>query len=229
MNIAYENAAAGHSTVLWDMDPQASASWYLGVDETKPATKAIRLLRQKTTLGKLRLHTPYKKLTLIPADNSLRKQELIFAQEDTSRKLLAKMVATLGETQATVIFDCAPSLSATANNIFNAVDVLLVPLLPSPLSIRAYEQVLDYLDQKRWKKLKVFPFLTMVDRRRKLHNEILDNRKKLFDNVLDTYIPYTSVAEKMGVHRQPLGVFASSSPTTLAYRSLLKELRKKIT
>lgn len=227
VNLAYEIARSGRKTVLWDLDPQASASWYLGVDDDNTHENAIKILKEKVPVGKLRLRTPYKRLNVIPADESLNTQALFFAKTDVSRKLLTKLVDALGETQSVVIFDCAPALSGPIDNVFSAVDALLVPMIPSPLSLRAFTQLKEYLNHKKWKRLKVLPFFTMVDRRRKLHNDIIENKSRLMPGALNTYIPYASIVEQMGVKRAPLGSFAASSPAAIAYRELWHELSEK--
>ncbi len=228
VNLAYEISQLGQKVVLWDLDPQSSASWYLGRDDDAEHEQSLKILKGKRPVGKLRIKTPYPKLSLVPADESLHGLDTFFDRKDASRKTLEKLVSALGETQSVVLFDCAPALSSTASNIFSAVDALLIPMIPSPLSLRAYQQVVEFTDQKHWKKLKRFPFFTMVDRRRKLHCDIIKNSDRLLPGALQTYIPYSSVVEQMGVKRAPLGRFAPSSPAAQAYQQLWLELKEKL-
>lgn len=228
VNIAYQVASEGRDTLLWDLDPQSSASWYLGVDDHTQYKQAIRLLKGKAKVGRLRVASPYPNLSVIPADASLRKLELLSSRNKSSRSNLQRLVEKLGKKQSMVIFDCAPALSDTAENVFGAVDALLIPLIPSPLSMRAYEQVLTFLKNKKLRHLKLYPFFTMVDRRRKLHNYVMDNKRRLIPGALDSVIPYASILEQMGLKRAPVGAFAPWSSPALAYKKLWRELEEKL-
>ena len=58
-----------------------------------------------------------------------------------------------------------------SENVVHACDVLLVPLLPAMLSVRTYDQLIDFVDTMSGRKPKVMGFLSMVDRRKKAHRE----------------------------------------------------------
>jgi chromosome partitioning protein len=224
VNLAYLAAQAGMRTVLWDLDPQGCAGWYLGVNDDELEKRAAKLIEGKLPPAELRVPTRHENLAVIPSDFSVRKLDILLAEQ--SNKSFKALLKAVGEGQDLVILDCAPALSSTAEQIFNAVDLLLVPMIPTPLSQRAYEQLKEFLDQKKWSDLKVVPFFTQVDRRRKLQSEVIEQRKKLFPESLKTYIPYASALEQMGVHRAPISVFSSSSPSGLSYWLLWAEVKK---
>ncbi len=224
VNIAYLAAQHRMNTLLWDLDPQSCASWYLGVPDDLQQ-KALRVFKGKTPIGKLRINTPYPKLKVIPADMSLRKLEILLGEEAQSRRLLAKLADNLSEKNKLLIFDCAPAFSKVTENIFTCCDVLVVPLLPSPLSLRSFNQLNQYVkSKKKWKHLELHPFFTMVDRRRKIHNETINNAKKLIGMRDPVCIPYTSELEKMGIHQQPIYQYAGKTPGALAYQTLWEQL-----
>lgn len=224
VNLAYLAASAGLQTTLWDLDPQGCAGWYLGVDDSEVKQRAAKLIEGKLAPHELRVDTAYDNLSLVPADLSLRKLDLLLAEE--SKGHFKSLLKSLGEEQQLVILDCAPALSSTAEQLFHAVDVVLVPLIPTPLSLRAYEQLKEFTAQKKWSEVKLVPFFTQVDRRRKLQSEIIETRRKRFPEMLKTYIPYASAAEQMGTHRAPLNAFAASSAPGLAYALLWNEVKK---
>lgn len=224
VNLAYLAAQAGMRTVLWDMDPQGCAGWYLGIDDAELEKRAAKLLEGKLQPAELRMPTRHENLCVVPSDLSARKLDVLL--EEMGGKSFKALLKAVGEDQDLVILDCAPALSSAAEQIFGAVDVLLIPLIPSPLSLRAYEQLKEFLDQKKWSGLKIVPFFTQVDRRRKIQNEVIENRKKLYPESLKSYIPYASALEQMGVHRAPITVFSSSSPSGLGYWLLWAEVKK---
>lgn len=224
VNLAYLAAQAGLRTTLWDLDPQGCAGWYLGVNDAELEKRAAKLIEGKLPPSELLLPTRHENLSVIPSDFSARKLDVLLAEQ--GNKTFKALLKSIGEEQDLVILDCAPALSSTAEQIFSAVDILLVPLIPTPLSLRAYDQLKEFLDQKKWSDLKVVPFFTQVDRRRKLQGEVIENRKKLYPESLKTYIPYASALEQMGVHRAPITVFSSSSPSGLGYWLLWAEVKK---
>lgn len=226
VNLAYLAAASGLRTTLWDLDPQGCAGWYLGVDDEALQQRAARLIDGKLTPGELRLDTAYDNLSLVPADLSLRKLDVQLDQQGAGKSHFKSLLKAFGEDQQLAVLDCAPALSTTAEQLFRAVDILLVPLIPTPLSLRAYEQLKEFTAKKKWSDLRVVPFFTQVDRRRKIQNEIVENRKKLFPEMLKTYVPYASAAEQMGSHRAPVSAFAGSSPAGLAYWLLWGEVKR---
>ena len=227
VNIAYLAAQAKLSTLLWDLDPQSCASWYLGVPDNSEH-KALRVFKGKTPIGKLRVNSAYPKLQVIPADISLRKLEILLGDEANSRKLLEKLADNLSEKNKLLVFDCAPAFSKVSENIFTCSDVLVVPLLPSPLALRSFQQLKDYVKgKKQWKHLAIHPFFTMVDKRRKIHNEVIADAKNLVGISDPVCIPYTSELEKMGTHQKPIHQYAARTPGALAYQTLWEQLIDK--
>ena len=226
VKIAYLAAQAELRTILWDLDAQSCASWYLGVDD-QTDHKIMRVFKGKTPLGKLRISSAYPKLEVIPADLGLRKLELLLDRAD-NRKVLQNLADHLSENSRLLMFDCSPSYNRLSEAIFTCSDILVVPLVPSPLSLRAFEQLRDLLTSKKaWRHLELFPFFTMVDRRRIVHNDFLLQAKKLIGDANPVVIPYASDLERMGIHRQPIARFAASSPAAAAYQDMWQRLLKR--
>lgn len=226
VNIAYLAARQDIPSLLWDLDPQGCASWYLGIDDDHAEDKSINIFKGKIPVGKLRLHTAHPRLSVIPADLSLRKLELLLANEEKSNLLLEKLSDHLSERAKLLIFDCAPAYSKVSENVFNSCDVLAVPLLPSPLSLRSYRQLQAFLQKKkRWQKIRLQPFFTMVDRRRKIHNDVIEDARSIIGEEEPVVIPYASEYEKMGIHRAPIHAFAPGSQAAKAYEILWARLQ----
>ena len=227
VNIAYLASQDQVPTLLWDLDAQSCASWYLGVDEKSPH-KAIRVFKGKTPLGKLRVTSPYPQLEVIPGDLSLRKVEALLTEENKSKTLLAKLAEHLSENNKLLLFDCAPAFSKLSEAILSSADLLVVPMLPSPLSLRAYEQLKEFVaSKKQWKKLELQPIFTMVDRRRKIHNDVIEDAKTIIDESHPIVIPYASELEKMGTHKAPLHRFAPGGKAAKAYEECWTLLKSR--
>lgn len=226
VNLAYLAAKGGARTTLWDLDPQGCAGWYLGMEDKDLEQRAAKLIEGKLSPQELSLPTSYENLTVVPADLSLRKLDLLLEKQDGGKNYFKSLLKSFEGQQDLVILDCAPALSTAAEQVFQAVDLLLVPLIPTPLSLRAYEQLKEFTEHKKWSHLKVVPFFTQVDRRRKIQSEIIETRKKRFPEMLKTYIPYASALEQMGTQRAPVSVFAGSSAPGLGYWLMWAEIKK---
>ncbi|MET0378276.1 MAG: ParA family protein [Spongiibacteraceae bacterium] len=226
VNLAYLAGQAGQRTVLWDLDPQGCAGWYLGLDDKELEQRSAKMIEGKLATTELLIPTAHENVTVVPADLSLRKLDVLLEHQNAGKTYFKALLKPLAETQDLVILDCAPALSRAAELVFAAADVVLVPLIPSPLSLRAYDQLKEFTAQKKYSDLKLVPFFTQVDRRRKIQNEIVDSRKKNYPEMLKTYIPYASALEQMGVHRAPVNTYAASTAPGLAYELLWGEIKR---
>ena len=111
---------------------------------------------------------------------------------------------------------------------FTTADIVLVPTIPTTLSLRTYQQIMAFFEQQGIDQSKVLLFFVMVDRRKKMHRLILEHPPSFMSSLLKSYIPYASEVERMGVHRAPLTVFAARSRAAECYTSMWDELRSLI-
>lgn len=227
MNLAWHAARWKHRTLLWDLDPQGAASFFLDIN----ADKAIRpgsLLSGKQSLSSLIRSSQWENLDAIPADINLRNMDIQLSEHSAPKQQLKKLISPLGHDYNLCLLDCPPTLSPIAESIFSAADYLVIPVIPTHLSVRALEQVRDWIETKKLKNLTVLPFFNLVDRRRILHVEMLLNPPKAMQGALETSIPYSTHIEQMGEHQAPVGEFARHTPAARAFRHLWFELAERI-
>jgi cellulose biosynthesis protein BcsQ len=224
VNLAYLAAQGGASTLVWDLDPQGAASFYFRI---KPRIKggSLRLFQRKGELDNVIKATDFPRLDLIPADFSYRNMDLLLEQQRKPGTRLKKLVKPLRGEYHFLFLDCPPSISLVSENIFAAADVLLVPTIPTPLSLRTLQQLVEFCATGDYKHLKVIPFFSMVDRRKSLHREIVDERPGTLKDAPVNYIPYASEVEQMGLRRAPLDTYAHASWAARAYRDMWAELQ----
>lgn len=229
VNIAWHAAHEGIPTLLWDLDPQGAASWLLN-SKAKTKTRPKRILSGKTPIGDLVKGTDYDHLDIIPSDFSLRNldQQLALQSEQGKRNLIARLVEPFGENYALIILDCPPSFSLLTEQIFATADSLYLPLIPTHLSLRTFEQTRDFFKQHKLKPKRLHAFFTMVDRRRSLHRVMLAHPPKMLKNGLAASIPYAAVVEKMGDHRAPLPAFDKHSTVSKAYAALWRDIKETL-
>ncbi|MCB1052430.1 MAG: ParA family protein, partial [Acidobacteria bacterium] len=120
--------------------------------------------------------------------------------------------------------DAPPTASELAAHLFWAADILLVPLIPTPLSIRAYETISLWLQKKKGSLRSVRPFFNLVDMRKSLHRRLVSEYRMDHPEFLETLIPQAAAVEKMGEECQPLLMFAPSHPAAHQYQALFREL-----
>ncbi|MGH3252854.1 MAG: ParA family protein [Trebonia sp.] len=233
VNLAYLAAEAGLRTVLWDLDPHGAASFMFRV---KPKVKGggKALISGKRPLDDAIKGTDFDNLDLIPVDFTYRNMDLLLDVGDASpggeapggkpARKLSKLLAPLAGEYDAVFLDCPPSVSLVSENVLHAADVIVVPLIPTTLSVRTLEQLSDFVDEFKGHHPEVLAFFSMVDRRKKLHREITEKLASERYEVARTAIPALSVIETMSVERAPVMVFASASAAAKAYRALWAEL-----
>lgn len=225
VNLAYLASLAGNRTLIWDLDPQGAASFYFRI---KPKIKGggEKLVRGDLDLDARIKGTDFEGLDLLPADFSYRNLDLELDKAKKPLKQISRILKPLAEDYDLLMIDCAPSISLVSESVFRAADALLVPTIPTPLSLRTLLQLLKALDASGCKRLGVFPFFCMVDRRRSLHRGTADLAGEIPIPFLETEIPYSSLVEQMGARRAPLHTFARRSKPALAYEALLDEIRE---
>ena len=227
VNLSYLAAQAGSKTLLCDLDPQGSATYYFRV-KPKLRSGAKGLIKGGRRVYKSLKGTDYENLDILPADFSLRKLEISFNEMKRPKKRLKEILSVFSHDYDLIVLDCPVSISILAENIFNAVDYILVPLIPTTLSVLTHKQLLSFFKKKQYDMEKIHTFFSMVDRHKKMHNEYIMKATKSFNGVLDAFIPYLAQIEKMGIHRAPVPVFSPKSAASEAYRNLWNKVQKII-
>lgn len=227
VNISYLAAQSGYRTLICDLDPQSSATYYFRV-KPKLKKKARGFLNWNKGVDRSIKGTDYSNLDLLPADFTHRNLDISFYKLRKSKHRLGKVLTPLTKEYDLIILDCLSTINILAENIFNATDYLIVPMIPTTLSVRTYHQMLAFLKENKHDLNKVGAFFSMVDIRKKMHRELIIAVSNRYKGVFETTIPYRSDVEKMGIERQPVPVFAPYSTASLAYQSLWSEIFNKI-
>jgi chromosome partitioning protein len=223
INLAYRSAADGWPTLLWDLDPQAAAT-YIMRREPHVDGGSKDLIRGDTKVETLVTSTDHSNLDLLPADFSYRRMDVHLHERKNHATRLLRLMRPLQERYACLILDCAPGMSLVSENVMHGADALVVPLLPSPLSVRTLEQLFEFVERKRWTDLKVLPFFSMVDRRKSLHRETTGSLRRRFPAILEAEVPYGSDYERITLRRAPIESYAPASAAAEVYRVLWREI-----
>ncbi len=216
VNLAYAAATqSARRTLLWDLDGQGAATFTLRLAAAAGSSQR-KLFAADAALDAMIRPSAYPRLDVLPADKSLRHLERILAADGARR--LKKMLKGFDKDYDRVILDCPPGLTALAEEVFRAADMIVVPLLPSPLSARAFDQLAAHLAKHHRKGPPLLPVWTMVDRRRALHRATVD---AVPDRVV---IPYAVAVEAMAVNQAPVAATAPSGPAARGFSRLWAEV-----
>lgn len=224
VNLSYLCAKDGLRALVWDLDPQAAATFYFRVRPKKSGGR--RIIRGKTNLDKHIVGTDFENLDLLRAHFSYRNMDLALDSTKHPAAQLRRLLQPLAEDYDCIFLDCPPGISLAAESVFHAAHALLVPTIPTTLSLRSLTQLTRYIEKRSGARARILPFFCMVDLRKNMHRRICEHANRSH-GFLDTRIPYSSVIEQMGDYRAPLNTYASGNPADRAYRSLWQEVRNR--
>lgn len=229
VNLAYLAAKAGHKTLIWDMDHQGAAGYFLDVDDQLKGglNSVVRDMNNAPAKRKLfskALQTDFEDLDILPSDISLRMLDIKASEAKQSKRFMQKLLQPMMEEYDYIFVDCPPGLTLANESLLYAADLVLVPTIPTVLSVRMLEQLRDYIFtviKDKNKRPKIRAFFNMADLRKSMHKNIYDQlcvkRKTL---VFPIAIPNASVAERMGTERRPIAEFAPTSVAAKEYEKL---------
>lgn len=219
VNLAWCAATlSSRRTLLWDLDAQAASTFMLAPLTAARArgTAQSIFLKDADALNLVR-ETAVPRLDIIGADASLRSLDVLFHELDR-KKRLQKLLTGLRKSYDRILLDCPPGLTETTDQVIRAADLIVVPVIPSPLSERAFAEVMRHLGTRA----NVLPVHSMVDRRRKLHAAALAAHPDW------PVIPMASVIEAMSTRREAVGAFAAKSASSKAFAQLWQAIERRL-
>ena len=226
VNLAYLAAQDGFRTLLWDLDPQAAATYMFRVrPRVKGGGKA--LIRGTRSLDDAIKGTDFDRLDLLPGDFTYRNMDLLLDRAKNRVRRLSRLLGPLAADYDVVLLDCPPSVSLVSENVLHAAGLILVPLIPATLSLRTLDQLTDFLAGFDGPRPNLLAFFSMVDRRKRIHREIAERLPRERADIAATAIPALAVIERMAAERSPVPAFAPRSPAARGYRELWEEVRKR--
>lgn len=222
VNLAYLAAKDGLRTLVWDLDPQGAATFLLGV---KPRVKggSEALVSGKRRLADAIRVSDHPGLDVVPADFSYRNLDVQLEDAKRPTQQVRRLLEPLSRDYEVVVLDCPPSISMVSENVFAAAHLLLVPVVPTTLSLRPLEQLTDFVAAMDKPRPTVRAFFSMVDRRKRLHLDVVRELPAQHGGFMETSVPVDSVVERMGLTRRPVVESHPSSRAALAYRMLWRE------
>jgi chromosome partitioning protein len=226
VNLGYLAADDGMRVLLWDLDPQGAASFLLRV---RPRVKGggTALITGSRDLDDAIKGTDFERLDILPADFTYRNLDLILDATKKPTQRLARLLKPLSAEYDLIVLDCPPSISLLSESVLHAADALLVPLIPTTLSVRTLDQLSEFISGFDGHRPTLLAFCSMIDRRKRLHLEIAERLPAQRSDVAVTVIPALSLIERMSVERAPVAAFAPRSAAARQYAALWQEVKQR--
>ncbi|WP_120635228.1 ParA family protein [Ruegeria sp. EL01] len=228
VNLAHAYAQAGKQVLLCDLDPQGASSFYFRVKPSKKLTEARFFEDVKRFTNAIRA-SDFEGLDVLPANLTFRDFDVFLSRMRNKRSRLKKALTSACSDYDVIILDCPPNFSTLSENIFKAADEIIVPVIPTTLSERTFDQLIRFFDEHKLRKKKLRAFFSMVQLRKTLHQDTMQNMRMAYrKRFLQTSVPFAADIEKMGQHRAPVSIYAGRSPASDAYQALYDELENGV-
>jgi chromosome partitioning protein len=231
VNLAAALAEKKITTLLIDLDPQASATSAVGV-EKRTGKSLYGPLRGEGTPFEMITPTAYEHLALIPSEEDLAAAEIELAQNEHYLARLRNVLDPLRNSNGfrVIIIDCPPALGLLSMNSLVAADFLLITLQCEYMALEGLGQILRSVERLKAARLNDAlqlggVVMTMFDSRTNLAKQVVDEVKQhLPDKIFQTVIPRTVRLSEAPSFGKPIFAYDPHGPGALAYRALAKEV-----
>ena len=228
VNLSYAMAEAGKRVLLCDLDPQGASSFYFRVKPSRKLTDE-KFFKDVEQFTKAIRGSDYDNLDILPANMTFRNFDVFLSRMRNSRSRLKKALKSVRSDYDIIVLDCPPNISALSESVFKSADYVVAPVIPTTLSQRTFEQLIEFFEEKDISRKKLLAFFSMVQSVKTLHQGLIDEMSsKHGKHFLQARIPFASDIEKMGVHREPVLATAPSSAASKAYRALYREISERV-
>lgn len=219
VNVAAAAARRGVATVVWDLDPQAAACHLLGVEpEAGPPPRR--------GLWRRRAHHPMvatgvDDLKVIPASIDLGDEPGL-----SSARHIQRVARDLTGTFDLIVLDLPAGVDAAVEAAVVAGVGVVVPIVPSLLAVRSYEQFIAFAEAKRpaGGRRVVRGFASMVDPQLERHRQFVEELRRTHPETLTTWIPATVEVERACERRLPVASAFPRGRAAASFDELWREL-----
>lgn len=232
INLAASLAAFEKKVLVVDADPQANASSGLGIDIRNLKNTIYEGLIGNCTPQEAVMKTPFENIDIIPSHINLVGAELEMVQMDSREKRLRGLLTPLSSSYDYIIIDCSPSLGIITVNALTASDSVMIPVQCEYFALEGLSKLLNtikIIKSKLNTKLEIEGFvLTMYDSRLRLHNQIYEEVKSHFKElVFETVIQRNVTLSESQSHAKPALMYDAGSRGAINHMQLAQEIIEK--
>ena len=232
INLAASLATLEKSVLIVDADPQANASSCLVVDITQVECSIYECIINHTDVRDSIYTTDIEGLDIIPSHIDLVGAEIEMLNLDNREKILKTVLAPVREEYDYILIDCSPSLGLITVNALTAADSVIIPVQCEYFALEGISKLLNtikIIKSRLNPKLEIEGFLlTMYDSRLRLANQIYDEVKRHFQElVFKTIIQRNVKLSESPSHGLPAILYDADSTGAKNYMALAKEIMNK--
>ena len=232
INLAASLATLEKSVLIVDADPQANASSGLGVDITQVECSIYECIIDHADVRDSIYTTDIEGLDIIPSHIDLVGAEIEMLNLDNREKILKSVLDPIRDEYDYILIDCSPSLGLITVNALTAADSLIIPVQCEYFALEGISKLLNtikIIKSRLNPKLEIEGFLlTMYDSRLRLANQIYDEVKRHFQElVFKTIIQRNVKLSESPSHGLPAILYDADSTGAKNYMALAKEIMNK--
>ena len=232
INLAASLATLEKTVLVVDADPQANASSGLGVDITEVECSLYECIINQTDIHEAIYTTDIDGLDIIPSHIDLVGAEIEMLNLEDREKIMQKLLDPIRNEYDYILIDCSPSLGLITVNALTAANSVIIPVQCEYFALEGISKLLNtikIIKNKLNPKLEIEGFLlTMYDSRLRLANQIYDEVKRHFQElVFKTVIQRNVKLSESPSHGLPVILYDADSTGSKNHLSLAKEIISK--
>ncbi len=232
VNLAASLGVLEKKVLLIDADPQANATSGLGCDSAETKVGTYQLLEHTCTAGEVIVKTASPNVDLIPSHIDLVAIEIELVDKDRREYMLQEAIRDVATLYDYVLIDCAPSLGLLTLNALTAADSVIIPIQCEYFALEGLGKLLNTIKSVQRihnPELDIEGMLlTMYDSRLRLSNQVVEEVKKHFgDMVFNTIIQRNVRLGEAPSYGESIIKYDASSKGATNYLNMANELLKK--
>ena len=232
INLTASLAVLEHKTLLIDADPQANSSSGLGIDPREVTKSIYEVMIGNIEVGEAIIPTEVPNLDILPAHINLVGAELEMIDLEDREFMMRKAIESVRDKYDFIFIDCAPSLGLITVNALAVADTVLIPVQCEYFALEGLGKLLNtvkIVQSNLNPDLSIEGILlTMYDNRLRLSNQVLEDVRSHFKNLVFNTIVYRNVRlSEAPSFQKPVILYDAASKGALNYLNLARELLTK--
>ena len=232
INLAASLAALEKTVLVVDADPQANASSGLGINVKKSHNTLYEGLIGEKTVSEIIIKTEFEKIDIVPSHINLVGAELEMVQLQHRENKMRDLLIDVKDKYDFILIDCSPSLGIITVNALTAADSVIIPVQCEYFALEGLSKLLNtikIIKSKLNPTLEIEGFLlTMYDSRLRLHNQIYEEVRLHFQELVFTSVIHRNITlSESQSHAKPALMYDAGSRGAINHMQMAKELIEK--